>query len=98
VKVRFEEVDTLSKPMLNAFYYLTPMPKKSIGFEVSALTKSNNATGTRFSVNWKNRNFFKGAELFKTTVYAGYEKQVSAEQRVNTLRSGVDLSLFFLAL
>ena len=95
VKVRFDEVDTVNKPMLNAFYYLTPMPKKSISFEVSALTKSNNATGTRLSVNWKNRNIFKGAELFKTTVYGGYEKQVAAEQRVNTIRTGVDFDLVF---
>lgn len=95
VKVRFEEVDTVNRPMLNAFYYLTLMPKKSISFEVSGLTKSNNATGTRLSLNWRNRNFLKGAELFKTTVYGGYEKQVSAEQRVRTLRGGVDFSLVF---
>lgn len=93
VKVRFDEVDTLNRPMLNAFYYLTPLPKKSLSFEVSGLSKSNNATGTELSVNWKDRNFFKGAELFKVSVFGGFEKQYSAQQRVNTLRAGIDLSL-----
>ncbi|MEP6845478.1 MAG: BamA/TamA family outer membrane protein, partial [Panacibacter sp.] len=93
VKVRFEEVDTVNRPMLNAFYYLTPMPKKSLSLEVSGLTKSNNATGTEVSVNWKNRNFLRGAELFKASVFGGFEKQVSGQQRVNTLRSGVNLDL-----
>ena len=93
VKVRFEEVDSTNRPMLNAFYYLTLMPKKSISLEVSGLTKSNNATGTAVSLNWKNRNFLKGAELFTASVYGGFEKQVSGVQRVNTLRGGVDLNL-----
>ena len=93
VKIRFDEVDTLSRPMLNAFYYLTPAPKKSLSLEVSGLTKSNNATGTDISLNWKNRNFFKGAEQFTATVYGGFEKQVSGQQRVNTVRGGVDLNL-----
>ncbi|QEC68770.1 BamA/TamA family outer membrane protein [Panacibacter ginsenosidivorans] len=93
VKVRFEEVDTSNRPLLNAFYYLTPMPKKSLSLEVSGLTKSNNATGTNVSLNWKNRNAFKGAELFTATVFGGFEKQVSAQQRVNTIRGGVDLNL-----
>lgn len=93
VKVRFAEADTVNRPMLNAFYYLTPQPKKSLSFEVSGLSKSNNATGTELSVNWKNRNFFKGAELFTASVFGGFEKQYSAQQRVNTIRGGIDLSL-----
>ena len=93
VKVRFEEVDTSARPLLNAFYYLTPAPKKSISIELSGLTKSNNATGTNLSVNWKNRNFFRGAEQFTASVYGGFEKQISGQQRVNTTRAGVDLNL-----
>src|SRR5678810_287603 len=67
VKVRFEPADSVGK--LNAFYYLTPTNKKSIRFQVSALTKTNNATGTQLSVNWRNRNFFKGAELLTLSAY-----------------------------
>ncbi|CAN5237421.1 BamA/TamA family outer membrane protein [soil metagenome] len=93
VKVRFDEVDTVNHPMLNAFYYLTPLPKKSLSLEISALTKSNNATGTEVSVNWKDRNFLKGAELLTTRVYGGFEKQVSSVQRVNTLTAGAEVNL-----
>ena len=61
VKVRFEPGD--STQTLNAYYYLTPTNKKSIRFEVSALQQSNNATGTEFTINWRNRNLLRGAEL-----------------------------------
>jgi len=91
--VVFEEVDIVCLPVLNAFYYLTPLPKKSLSFEVSGLSKSNNANGTELSVNWKNRNFLKGAELFTASVFGGFEKQVSGQQRVNTIRGGIDLNL-----
>lgn len=94
VKARFQESDTSSVPKLNAFYYLTPAPKKSLRFEVSGLTKSNNANGTEVAVSWRNRNFFKGAELFTASVYGGFEKQIAAQQkRVNTERLGIDLNL-----
>ena len=92
VKVRFEPADSVQK--LNAFYYLTPTNKKSIRFQVSALTKTNNATGTEFSVSWRNRNIFRGAELFTLTANAGFEKQISAGTRVNTLTYGIEANLF----
>src|SRR5450432_4289542 len=47
VKIRFDEGDT-ARHILNAFYYLTPTEKKSIRFEVSGLTQSNDANGDRF--------------------------------------------------
>lgn len=92
VKVRFEPADSAQK--LNAFYYLTPTNEKSIRFQVSALTKTNNATGGEFVVNWRNRNLFKGAELLVVSANAGFEKQVSAGIRVNTLTYGIGADLF----
>ncbi len=94
VKARFQEVDTTSDPRLNTFYYLTPAPKKSIRLEVGGLTKSNNANGGEVSLSWRNRNFFKGAELFTASLYGGFEKQIAAQQKsVNTTRGGIDLNL-----
>lgn len=94
VKARFQEADTTSDPRLNTFYYLTPMPKKSIRLEVGGLTKSNNANGGEVSLSWRNRNFFKGAELFSASLYGGFEKQIAAQQKsVNTTRWGIDLNL-----
>ena len=96
VKASFVETDTTKHPSLNAFYYLTPAKQKSIQFQVSALTKSNNSTGTEVSVSWKNRNIFKGAELYTVRVFGGFEKQVSAQApNVNTNRLGIDMNLFF---
>jgi len=92
VKVRFEPADTAGK--LNAFYYLTPTNKKSIRFQVSALTKTNNATGGEFSVNWRNRNIFKGAELLTLSANSGFQKQISGGIRVNTLSYGLEGNLY----
>lgn len=75
VKVRFDESDT-AKNTLNAYYYLTPAQKKSIRFEVSGLTKSDNANGGQVSINWRNRNFFRGAESFTASAFGGLEKTV----------------------
>ncbi len=95
VKARFEPVDTTSDNRLNVFYYLTPAKKKSIRFEVSALTRSDNTTGTEVAINWRNRNVFRGAELFTASVYGGLEEQfIGAGQKVGTRRGGIDLDLY----
>jgi len=97
VKVRFEPVDTTSETrgQLNAYYYLTPTQKKSIRFEVSGLTRSDNTTGSEISVSWRNRNFFKGAELFTATAYAGLEEQfIGNGQKIGTRRGGVNFDLY----
>ncbi len=94
VKVRFDETDT-GKNILNAYYYLTPAQKKSIRFEVSALTKSDDANGGELSVNWRNRNFFHGAELFTVTASGGLEKQfIGKGQSITTNKLGLDFNLY----
>src|SRR5450755_2888468 len=93
VKIRFDETDT-AKQMLDAYYYLTPTEKKSIRFEVSGLTQSDDANGGQISVNWRNRNFLRGAELLTTTVYLGYLRQnLGQGQHTNTTKLGADVSL-----
>lgn len=94
VKAQFERADTAQGNFLNAFYYLTPTEKKSIRLEVAGLTKSNNATGGQVSLNWRNRNFFKGAELFTASLYGGLEHQIAGQQNISTKRLGIDLNLF----
>ncbi|HVX28754.1 MAG TPA: BamA/TamA family outer membrane protein [Parafilimonas sp.] len=92
VKVRFQPGD--SAQTLDAYYYLTPTNKKSIRFQVSALQRSDNATGTEFTINWRNRNTFKGAELLTIAANAGIEKQISSGVNVNTLTAGVEADLY----
>ncbi|PWT72903.1 MAG: hypothetical protein C5B59_14700 [Bacteroidetes bacterium] len=94
VKVRFDQVDSLHN-MLNAYYYLTPTEKKSLRFQVSGLTKSDDANGGLLSVTWRNRSIFRGAELFTSSVYGGLEWQfVSKGQRVQTSKIGIDNNLY----
>lgn len=93
VKVQFEEVQSDTARLLNAYYYLTPHPRKSIRAEVGALNKSNNATGSEITLSWKNRNLLRGAELFTVSAFAGIERQISGQQpAVTTNRFGTDLN------
>lgn len=93
VKVQFEEVQTDTARLLNAYYYLTPLPRKSIRLEVGGLNKSNNATGSEITLSWRNRNLLRGAELFTVSAFAGVERQISGQQpAVATNRFGADLN------
>lgn len=102
VKVSFREVaDTSShaeadsgRHYLDAYYYATPVPKKSWRMELTGLTRSNNATGSELTLSWRNRNFLRGAELFTVSAFGGIEQQVSAQQNVGTLRFGGEVNLY----
>lgn len=91
VKNRFEVTgDTL----LNAYYYLTPQPKKSLRVEIGGLTKSNNLTGTQLTVGFTNRNTFRGGEILNVNASAGAEVQVSGQYKgYNTYRLGAEANL-----
>lgn len=95
VKNRFVESDS-GQNMLDAYYYLTPYPKKSIRAEVTGRTNSANFTGSEFTVRWKNRNAFKGAEQVNLSAYIGTDVQVSGNNSGNNiLRYGFEGSLSF---
>lgn len=94
VKNDFKVVDDEAGDKLDAFYYLTPLPKKSIRVEVLGKTNSANYTGTELNVNWSNRNTFKGAELLQITGFGGLEVQVSGQNKgFNVYRIGGETSL-----
>lgn len=95
VKARFVEEDTAGHNQLNAFYYLTPLQKKSLQFQVTGLTRSDNTTGGQVSVTWKNRNLFRGAELLTATVSAGLDEQfLGGGQQVSTRTFGANVDLY----
>ena len=92
VKNRFE-VDPFTDE-LNTFYYLTPLPKKTLRAEVSGNTKSNNNAGSVVSFSWRNKNFLRGAELFAVSAYVGSELQFSGRQKgFNTNKLGGEISI-----
>lgn len=93
VKNEFKE-SVFDKNQLDVYYYLTPLPKKSIQVEALAKTNSANYSGTELNVNWSNRNVFKGAELLNISAFTGIEVQVSGQNNgFNVYRFGGEASL-----
>jgi len=91
VKNRFEVAGDTT---LNAYYYLTPLPKKSLRIELGGNTKSNNLTGSQVTLGFTNRNALRGGEILTVDVSAGSEVQVSGNFRgYNTFRLGAEANL-----
>ncbi|HVG11561.1 MAG TPA: BamA/TamA family outer membrane protein [Flavisolibacter sp.] len=97
VKNRFQQDPDSAK--LDAYYYLTPLPRQSLRAEINATTKSNNLNGTQLQVNWKKRNFFRAGEQLNVTAYIGSEIQFGGNKikddqgnvkRYNTYRTGAE--------
>lgn len=96
VKNRFEVVPRSDSAQLNAYYYLTRFPKKSLRIELNANTKSNNLTGSNITIGWRNRNALRGGEQFAIKASAGFEIQYSGQFRgYNTYRYGLEPSISF---
>ncbi|MES2748232.1 MAG: BamA/TamA family outer membrane protein [Bacteroidota bacterium] len=95
VKNQFVVSDTIGD-YLDAYYYLTPLPKKSYRVEILAKTNSANYTGTELSVNWSNRNTFRAAELLTVSVFGGLETQLGGKNDgFNVYRYGSEVNLIW---
>ncbi len=93
VKNEFKLVDS-EEHLLDTYYYLTLLPKKSIRAEVLGKTNSANYAGTELNVNWSNRNTFRGAELLTISASGGLEMQVSGQNKgYNVYRIGGEANL-----
>jgi outer membrane protein insertion porin family len=84
VKNEFKESDSI-KNTLDAYYYLTLLPKKFIRVEVLGKTNSASYTGSEINVNWNNRNLLRGAELFTISVFGGADFQISGQNKGNNI-------------
>lgn len=81
--------------LLDVYYYLTPYPKRSLQFQVGAITQNDDRAGTNGSVSWKDRNMFKGGEQLLVKVSGGFEEQYSGvvkEPNIYNLSAETDLS------
>nr|WP_314839439.1 BamA/TamA family outer membrane protein [uncultured Flavobacterium sp.] len=95
VKNQFKVSDTTGN-YLDAYYYLTPLPRKSIQLELLGKTNSANYTGTELNLNWSNRNTFRGAELLTISAFGGVEVQVSGQNNgFNVYRFGTEANLIW---
>ncbi|MES2431865.1 MAG: BamA/TamA family outer membrane protein [Bacteroidota bacterium] len=97
VKNRFDPVkDTVDPYRLNVYYYLTPAKKKSIQAELDGFSKENRYFGTQLSINWRNRNTSKQAELLIVKGYVGTELSPNDSlKRNNNFRIGGEASINF---
>ncbi|MBD0366248.1 MAG: BamA/TamA family outer membrane protein, partial [Flavisolibacter sp.] len=96
VRNRFEPVP--DSPKLDAYYYLTPLPKKSLRAEITGYNKQAttvNGSGSQINLNWRNRNAFRAGEQLSIRAYIGSEFQIGGTKGDlgrNTYRSGAELN------
>lgn len=83
------------KQYLDASVYLSPLKKQSVRGELQLLSKSNNFVGPLGLVNYRNRNIFRGGEMFQLTGKLGFETQFSGGERtgLNSYEIGVEGAL-----
>jgi outer membrane protein insertion porin family len=74
VNNRFEAVSQDSS-YLDLYYFLTQYKRKSLQAEVQARQTSANFSGTQFNLTFRNRNTFKGAELFTLNFFVSNDLQ-----------------------
>lgn len=79
VNIRFTESDTANPGFLKTDIMLTQMPKRTFRAEIDLVTKSNDFTGPRLTINYKNRNTFNGAELLNIDLSTSFETQLSGK-------------------
>ena len=96
-KNRFEAVKDSADPYrLNVFYYLTPAKQKSLQAEIDGFSKENKYIGSQVSVNWKNRNTFRGSEQLAIKAYGSFEiSSNDSLKKNNNYRIGTQATLSF---
>ena len=93
VKNRFEDV-TPDSAYLDIYYFLTQQKRKSIQFDIEEHQTSSNYDGTQLNLNFKNRNMFKGAELYTITFFVSRDIQFGKYNAgYNVYQFGVQPSL-----
>lgn len=97
VKVEFQRVDTnATSGFLNTNVYLTPYRRRSLQFQLTGNSRSNNYVGSSVNISWQDRNFLHGAELMQLTLGGGFETQVGGQQNASNTYSfspGATLSI-----
>lgn len=92
--IRFRETGDEEQPSLDAHIYLTPVTEHSLRAEFRAVSKSNDLVGPGVSVGYRNRNLFRGAELFTTDVNTSFETQLRGGQRgLDLYQIGIETEL-----
>jgi outer membrane protein insertion porin family len=93
VKNRFEDV-TPDSAFLDVYYFLTQAKRKSLTAELIGRQTSANYSGTQFNLTFRNKNTFKGAELFTLNFFVSTDKQFGKYNNgLNVYQFGIQPSL-----
>ncbi len=93
VKNEFIVSDSLAH-RFDAYYLLTPRELQSLRLEALGRTNSANYAGSEVNLNWTHRNFMKGAEQFKASLYGAFDVQIGGpENAKNLFRAGTNVQL-----
>ncbi len=93
VKNEFVVSDSL-RHKFDAYYLLTPRAIQSLRLEALGRTNSANYAGSELNLNWTHRNFFRGAEQFKASVYGAFDVQIGGPKDAeNIFRAGANAQL-----
>jgi outer membrane protein assembly factor BamA len=93
VKNEFVVSDSLNHKF-DAYYVLTPRELQSLRLEALGRTNSANYAGSELNLNWTQRNFFRGAEQFKASVYGAFDVQMGGPADAeNIFRAGTNVQL-----
>ncbi|OBW43366.1 Outer membrane protein assembly factor BamA precursor [Chryseobacterium sp. MOF25P] len=93
VKNEFVVSDSLNHKF-DAYYVLTPRELQSLRLEALGRTNSANYAGSELNLNWTQRNFFRGAEQFKASVYGAFDVQIGGPADAeNIFRAGTNVQL-----
>ncbi len=98
--IHFEQVKDTTLYRLNCFIQLTPSAKESFTIETEG-THNGGILGVAGNITFRNKNTFKGAELFEFKLKGALEAQKSNNDNqnnqtlFNTIRVGPEVSLNF---
>lgn len=93
VKNEFIVSDSLQHKF-DAYYLLTPREVQSLRLEALGRTNSASYAGSELNLNWTHRNFFKGAEQFKASIYGAFDVQMGGRSDAkNMYRAGTNVQL-----
>ncbi|MFT4061412.1 MAG: BamA/TamA family outer membrane protein [Edaphocola sp.] len=94
VKNEFTRVRDTGTHLLDVSYLLTPYAKKSYTGELGGFTQNDSRGGVRGSVTWRNKNLFRGAEVFSVKLTGSFEAQYGGvSQRPNAYNFGIETNL-----
>lgn len=93
VKNEFIVSDSL-RHKFDTYYLLTPRELQSLRLEALGRTNSANYAGSELNLNWTHRNFFRGAEQFKASIYGAFDVQIGGPKDANNIfRAGANTQL-----